>query len=85
MKVLATGGAGFIGSNLDRQLMSRKGYQIRVLDEFTYAGNLDDFPRAYWKDRRFEFVRADVRDRSVDSEMSYQARQASGHTNQERE
>lgn len=65
MKVLVTGGAGFIGSNLVRELLSRPGWQVRVLDKLTYSGNIDNFPPQFWKDRRFEFIRGDVRNRTV--------------------
>ncbi len=38
-KILITGGAGFIGSNLVR-LMVRQGHQVLNVDSLTYAGNL---------------------------------------------
>lgn len=40
MKVLITGGAGFIGSNLIRQLIDETSYHGVNLDKLTYAGNL---------------------------------------------
>ncbi len=39
MRILITGGAGFIGSNLTRS-MSGAGHQILVVDKLTFAGNL---------------------------------------------
>ena len=39
MKILVTGGAGFIGSNLIRLLISR-GHRVLNIDKLTYAGNL---------------------------------------------
>jgi dTDP-glucose 4,6-dehydratase len=40
--ILVTGGAGFIGSNLVRHLISRAGAAVVTLDKLTYAGNLDN-------------------------------------------
>ncbi|GAH53867.1 unnamed protein product, partial [marine sediment metagenome] len=41
MKLLITGGAGFIGSNFVRYILKKYlGYKIVVLDKLTYAGNL---------------------------------------------
>jgi dTDP-glucose 4,6-dehydratase len=40
MRVLVTGGAGFIGSALVRTLVDEKGYEVLTVDKLTYAGNL---------------------------------------------
>jgi dTDP-glucose 4,6-dehydratase len=40
MKILITGGAGFIGSNLIRQLIEETEHEVINLDKLTYAGNL---------------------------------------------
>ncbi|MFH1073819.1 MAG: GDP-mannose 4,6-dehydratase, partial [Candidatus Firestonebacteria bacterium] len=43
MKIMVTGGAGFIGSNFIRYMLSRyKNYSIVNFDKLTYAGNLDN-------------------------------------------
>ena len=39
MKVLVTGGAGFIGSNFVHYALTNRDWKITVLDKFTYAGN----------------------------------------------
>ena len=41
MKILITGGAGFIGSNLIRHILDNTDYQVINVDKLTYAGNLD--------------------------------------------
>jgi dTDP-glucose 4,6-dehydratase len=40
MRIIVTGGAGFIGSAVSRHLVSVLGHQVLVLDKLTYAGNL---------------------------------------------
>ena len=40
MRVMVTGGAGFIGSALVRHLVLDKGYDVLNVDALTYAGNL---------------------------------------------
>ncbi|NJD98871.1 SDR family NAD(P)-dependent oxidoreductase [Thermococcus sp. LS1] len=58
MKVLVTGGAGFIGSHLVDRLMEL-GYEVRVLDDLS-AGSLDNIGR-WLNHERFEFIRGDMR------------------------
>lgn len=64
MRILVTGGAGFIGSALIRHLIQSTEHQVLNLDKLTYAGNLeslapvDDNPR-------YRFVQADIADSPV--------------------
>ncbi|ACJ17326.1 galE-2 UDP-glucose 4-epimerase [Thermococcus onnurineus NA1] len=62
MKVLVTGGAGFIGSHLVDRLMEL-GYEVRVLDDLS-AGSLDNLKR-WLKHERFEFIEGDMRNREI--------------------
>lgn len=59
--LLITGGAGFIGSNFVRYILSRhEDYSITVLDALTYAGHLENLEDVK-EDPRFKFVRGDIR------------------------
>lgn len=57
MKVLVTGGAGYIGSVLTRQLL-HKGYQVRVLDSLKFGG---ESLYELLLHPGFEFIKGDVR------------------------
>jgi dTDP-glucose 4,6-dehydratase len=60
MKLLITGGAGFIGSNFIRYILKHhKNYKVINLDKLTYAGNLENL-RDIEKDKRYKFVRGDI-------------------------
>lgn len=60
MKILVTGGAGFIGSNFVRQtLATRPGVEVVVLDALTYAGDLKNLAGV---DAKYELVHGDIRD-----------------------
>jgi dTDP-glucose 4,6-dehydratase len=62
MRVLVTGGAGFIGSALVRYLVLDKGYEVLNLDALTYAGNLASL-RDVERKSNYGFVQADICDR----------------------
>lgn len=62
MRVLVTGGAGFIGSNLVRHLLaSDDGIEVTNLDALTYAGTLTSL-EAVEDDPRYRFVHGDIAD-----------------------
>lgn len=58
MKILVTGGAGYVGSVLVPELL-KKGYEVRVLDNLMY-GQTSLF--AYFMEGNFKFIKGDVRD-----------------------
>lgn len=66
MRILVTGGAGFIGSHFVDLLMAGPDRRVTVLDALTYAGNRDNL-RAHHGGDRFRFVKGDAADpRTVD-------------------
>lgn len=69
MKLLVTGGAGFIGSNFVRYVLEQHPEdEVVVLDKLTYAGNLDNLKRVA-QSPRFSFHRGDINDARVVDEL----------------
>ena len=61
MRILVTGGAGFIGSALVRHLIGQSDHEVLNLDALTYAGRLSSVASVAG-DPRYRFVQADIRD-----------------------
>ncbi len=65
MRIVVTGGAGFIGSNFVRYMLDRHAdTEIVVLDKLTYAGNTANLEDVV-DDARYTFVRGDICDAAV--------------------
>ena len=63
MRLMVTGGAGFIGSAVVRMAVA-KGYDVLNIDALTYAACLDNLGLVQ-KHPRYRFLKADIRDRSA--------------------
>ena len=69
MKVLVTGGAGFIGSNfIFYMLKTYPSYRIICVDKLTYAGNLSTLT-SVMTNPNFRFVKADICDRKAINQL----------------
>ena len=67
-RVLVTGGAGFIPSNLIRHLLERTRHEVISLDALTYAGNLENLADVIGHGR-LELVHGDIRDAGLVREV----------------
>jgi len=61
MKILVTGGAGFIGSAVVRHIINDTHDEVMVVDKLTYAGNLESL-KSVSSDARYNFCQADICD-----------------------
>lgn len=67
-KILVTGGAGFIGSNFVKHMLSTHNYQIINIDALTYAGNLENLSDIE-NHPNYTFVKGDIADRELINEI----------------
>ena len=69
MKIIVTGGAGFIGGNFVHYMLGHyPEYQIICLDSLTYAGNMETLSPAL-DNPAFKFVKGDISDRKFVMEL----------------
>jgi dTDP-glucose 4,6-dehydratase len=69
VKILVTGGAGFIGSNFVRYLLdSRRDVELFIFDKLTYAGNIENLVEVA-QDPRYHFVLGDIADQPALDEI----------------
>ena len=64
MKILVTGGAGFIGSAFVRMAIGRTDWRVANFDALTYAGNLENLAEVD-ASGRYRFIHADIRDEAA--------------------
>lgn len=71
MKILVTGGAGFIGSNFIHYILEKyPDYKVVNLDKITYCGNLDNL-KDIEGHRNYKFIKGDIADKkTVESAMN---------------
>jgi dTDP-glucose 4,6-dehydratase len=68
MRIVVTGGAGFIGSALVRHLIDHTDHDVLVLDKLTYAGNLSSLDSVQGHPR-YRFSCTDICDRATIAEL----------------
>ena len=61
MRILLTGGCGFIGSAVVRRLIRQTGHEVTTLDKMTYAASRDALEEAHGHERH-RIIEADVAD-----------------------
>lgn len=64
MNILVTGGAGFIGTNFVKYMLSHHDYKIINLDSLTYAGNIGNLKNVE-NHENYHFIKGDICDRNL--------------------
>ena len=65
MKLLVTGGAGFIGCNFVYYMLEKySDYEIVCLDALTYAGNIKSLSKAF-QNKNFKFIKGSISDKEM--------------------
>ena len=64
MRIIVTGGAGFIGSAVIRHLINNTGNTVLNVDKLTYAGNLESLANIA-DSPRYQFSQSDICDRTA--------------------
>ena len=69
MKILITGGAGFIGSHFIKYILKKyPNYKIINLDKLTYCANLDNL-KEIENNSNYEFIKGDICDKELISKL----------------
>ena len=68
MKIMVTGGAGFIGSAVIRHVLESTSLSVVNIDKLTYAGNVESIPNSQENERYF-FEKADICDRAAIADL----------------
>ena len=64
MKLLVTGGAGFMGSSFIRHMLSSHNVSITTIDALTYASDMDSLSSVVGK-KNFKFIKGDISDKDL--------------------
>lgn len=69
MRIVVTGGAGFIGSHFIKYILKKyPDYKILNIDKLTYAGNLENLKEVE-DNPNYQFLKADICDRSIEEKI----------------
>jgi dTDP-glucose 4,6-dehydratase len=64
MRILVTGGAGFIGSHFVEYVLNTTEYEVTTIDTLTYSGDRENLQRAN-QDDRHKFIEGDIRNENL--------------------